>query len=439
MNDWTSYSPPTVNAKDTLEQRRVSAKEWDAALARAVSVRDAFVDEMRQYGPRPLPNMPLEGRVFERPRRALADYRQNRRSSEVSRLLAVAGRLRETVDRVVVVAAGGALAAIQALVQAGLHPYHNELARGARGLRPSIYFAGGDLDNDALHGLLEVLPRGSRPGSADDAWAVIAIDTGEDALEPLAVLQLLWPRLLAACGDSERLASERLLVVSPPDTRLEAWRRTLPCGDTFVLRDGLPGAWSLFTAAALLPAAALGSDIVQFLVGAVVSSEVLLCPPPATSAVLELAALRHLLATEGAARRTLATPVRALQGLEPWHDGWLVASSAVEPRLGAPCSPGTQRLLVTAERGRCDLLQLGTTEVDRVRLDLPEEIGISTLARHQTQAWLSAHSPLDATVELSVRSLQESALGQFVQSLLLATVVERRLDGFNAVACGESW
>src|SRR5262249_17120185 len=67
------------------------------------------------------------------PVRMLADYRRQRRKSELGRILAAAKRLRDSVDRVVIVGSEADCAAARALFEACCHPYHNELGRGDRG------------------------------------------------------------------------------------------------------------------------------------------------------------------------------------------------------------------------------------------------------------------------------------------------------------------
>src|SRR5262249_31896916 len=74
------------------------------------------------------------------PRRLLAEYHKSRRNSLLGQILTVAKRLREVVDRALILAAPPAISTAQALFAACCHPYHNELSRGERGGRPRIYF-----------------------------------------------------------------------------------------------------------------------------------------------------------------------------------------------------------------------------------------------------------------------------------------------------------
>ena len=112
---------------------------------------------------------------------------------------------RETVDAVVVLGPQPFIAAARALFAASGHPYHNSLSRGQRGGRPRIYFPSAVPDNDALQGLLDILPHGARAGAIDERWGLLAVDesadeaafgAGHDSSQLLTGLfSLLWDRL----------------------------------------------------------------------------------------------------------------------------------------------------------------------------------------------------------------------------------------------------
>lgn len=337
--------------------------------------------------------------IIDQPRLALEDYRANRRASEVSRMLAAAARLRERVDRVVIVGSAGTLAAVGALLESCLHPYHNELSRGARGGRPRAYFAGNALDNDALHGLLEILePADAQQNAPADAWAILAIDTGDQTPESDAVLRLLRSQLVMACDGDEQRAAEHICVAAgstSPPADLER------CLARFTRADELAGPWSMFTAAALLPAAVVGIDIVRLLVGGAAASQELLdggiCP------ARELAAHRRALANGGAARRTLATELHALRGFRAWHDDWLAPAIHCGETLAT--AGATQRLVVTTARTRCDA------------------VGLAGNTSHE------AAPTREASIGLELPALDEASLGQLAQTLMLAALVERLPPG----------
>ena len=77
------------------------------------------------------------------PRQMLVDYRKHRKNSLLGRILTVARRLRETVDRIVVIGPASLIEAAKALLAAGGHPHHNELTRPARRAAADLFAAGG--------------------------------------------------------------------------------------------------------------------------------------------------------------------------------------------------------------------------------------------------------------------------------------------------------
>ena len=79
------------------------------------------------------------------------------RRANSARSCRIANRLREDVDRVVVLGIGGCYLGAKALFDALCHTYHNELPANLRMGKPRMYFEGNNVDNDALQDLLELL------------------------------------------------------------------------------------------------------------------------------------------------------------------------------------------------------------------------------------------------------------------------------------------
>ncbi len=216
------------------------------------------------------------------PERMLADYRRQRRTSELERALATATRLRETVDRVVIVGSDDDCSAARALFEACCHPYHNEQGRGDRGGRPRIYFAGDDLDNDALQGLLDMLPHERAAATVDDRWGLIVIDrpaakNGNAEYAEIAqrtttsgVFRVLFAAIVRSCCGDEQQAAQLLVPINqsaaPPE-----------------------GGTPTFGAAGLLPGSVMGLDIVRLLEGAAAMSERFRAAPIGDNPPLDLA------------------------------------------------------------------------------------------------------------------------------------------------------
>ena len=109
----------------------------------------------------PAEKQPLDAGFLEMPERILDDYQTDRANSELAQILATAKRIRESVDRVVVLGIGGSYMGARALMESCVEPYFNERSAAARGGRPRMYFAGYNVDNDSTQGLLELLRQDS--------------------------------------------------------------------------------------------------------------------------------------------------------------------------------------------------------------------------------------------------------------------------------------
>src|SRR5690606_39060661 len=149
----------------------------------------------------PPDKQPLDTAFVDLPQRLLADYEMNRGSSEIGQILETAARLRDSVDRVVVLGIGGSYMGARALMDACCHPYHNELDRAARSGYPRLYFEGNNLDNDAMRGLLDLLPAHASPHDPPSRWAIIVISKSGGTIETAVAFRQFLAALAAAHDD----------------------------------------------------------------------------------------------------------------------------------------------------------------------------------------------------------------------------------------------
>jgi hypothetical protein len=98
-----------------------------------------------------------------------------RADSQLFAILQAARRIRDTVDRVIVLGDGCGPLGARAIFESCAHPCHNDLSRGERGGRPRLSFVGSPLDNDAMQGLLDLVTPAGKPRGSDllDQWAII--------------------------------------------------------------------------------------------------------------------------------------------------------------------------------------------------------------------------------------------------------------------------
>jgi glucose-6-phosphate isomerase len=311
--------------------------------------------------------------------RLLADYDTHRPASELFAILGRARTLRDAVDRLVVVADGGIGPATRLLVATCCHPVHDQLSRGERGGRPRISWLDGSAGNDEVQGLLDLL--GRDPHGADDLldrWGLIVADGA--AAAPVAAI--LRDRLEAAVGGDRRLLADRLVSLDAGPTSDDERGRS---------DEAVPRGAEVFTVAGLLPAAIAGIDVVRLLKAAAAMGRRFAEAPVAENPPLLDAAAARSAATAGRPGRLFAGSGRWLGELSAWH-GCL-----------RPTPPGAAALVT--------LLAPGEPRRDRLP-GLPAGGGGPAVA---------------ADVWIGLPRLDEHAVGQLLQLLVLSAAVERRL------------
>ena len=333
------------------------------------------------------------------PDRLLADYGTTRPQSELFAILREARRVREAVDRVVVIGGAGIMGA-RAVCAACCHPFHNELGRGERGGRPRLSFAADDLDNDVAQGLLDLVAPHGRPRGDDllDRWALVVVNEGGSA-ETATVFRAA---LRDAVGGDERLLADRVVSITGATGLVDdAVGRGSPAA--FAIPAGVRGGFAVFTAVGLLPASIAGCDVVRLLEGAAAMNRRFREAPVADNPVLQFAAVsRVTTAWSGAPVRGLATRSRQLLPVSSWYER---LRSARAGTAAAGAGPGT---VLTS-------LVMGEYRRDRLVLPSPEPA-----AAGQGGAG-------GATAEIHLPRLDEHAVGQLLQMLMLATAIEDRL------------
>ena len=384
------YDPAAAGANGTISREAVAALANRLEAVRTEVLGDAD-------GGRAADRLAPAVAFLGLPDRLLADYGTTRPQSELFAILREARRVRETVDRVVVIGGAGIVGA-RAIVEACCHPFHNELGRGERGGRPRLSFAADDLDNDVAQGLLDlVAPHGSSRGDdLLDRWALVVVNERGSA-ETATVFRAA---LRDAVAGDERLLAER--VVSIRDTSGlvdESVGRGSPAA--FTIPGGVRGGFAVFTAVGLLPASIAGCDVVRLLEGAAAMNRRFREAPVADNPVLQFAAVSRVAAAgSGAAGRGVASTSRQLTAVGAWCDR-LRSSSVGTVGAGRGVPPAS---LAVAECRR-----------DRLVLPSPEP------------AAAGQGGDGGATAEIHLPRLDEHAVGQLLQMLMLARAIEDRL------------
>lgn len=404
--------------------------------------------------------VPLDAGFIDLPERLLADYNGPKRAeSELHKVITAARRFAESVDRVVVLGIGGSYMGARALFEAGCHPYWNELSRANRHGCPRIYFEGNNLDNDAMQGLLDLLVRDASPAGEDATsrrWGIVVISKSGGTVETAIAFRTFLAALEKSGGDVKSLVipvTDLGWSKKDNDYKSLLYRLTsdLGCQDTFEVPDGVGGRFSVFTAVGLLPAALLGLDVVKLLEGAAAMNRHFRETPPSENVVLQYVGVGHLAETQHAATiRLLSTWGKSLEAVGLWYDQLLSESLGKNGRGATPITvvntrdlhsrgqqhqEGRPDKLITnliVEGVRQDRLRVEPREPDRDNLNwlagktIPEALTAATLGTN-----LAYNTVSRPTADLTLAQTEEASIGQLLQMLMLATVVEGRLIGVN--------
>jgi glucose-6-phosphate isomerase len=420
---------------------------------RLMQVRGQVAGE-RELGQVPPELQPLDVGFIDLPQKTLDQHRRQADASVLGRVLTTAARLRDEADRVVVLGIGGSYLGARALFEALRSAYPNELPPETRLGVPRIYFEGNNVDNDALQELLDLLQVTCvDPEIREERWAVIVISKSGGTLETAVAYRVLKREAAEYYGSR----SERLQQLFVPVTGATGKLRELSLAegyadaDVLTIPDNVGGRYSVFTPVGLLPAAVMGLDVRALLLGAAAMTRRFLEEPFERNPVLQYAAVNYLMAEEiGKPTRVLAIWSKKLEALGLWHDQLLAESLGKQGRGPTPLtaiqtrdlhSRGQQHqegtrdkvinnLVVKTPRqqpiavGMADHNEDGLNAISRKTLPEIMEAAL----RGTEQAYYDAARP---TAELVVPILSEHTMGQLMQMLMLATVVEGRLMGIN--------
>lgn len=397
----------------------------------------------------PAEKQPLDAGFHEMPERILDAYQSDRETSELGRILKTASRLRESVDKVVILGIGGSYMGAKALMESCCQPYHNELPRAARGGRPRIYFEGNNVDNDWSQSLLQFLDSDSQGDGPEGNWGIVVISKSGGTLETAAAFRQFLRALEAKVGPSK--LPEFVVPVTGASGKLASLADSIGCKERFEVPDGVGGRFSIFSAVGLLPAAIMGIDVVALLEGAAFMNGQFRSAPMGGNPVLDYVAVNHLLEKErGVKTRVLSVWTKSLESVGLWYDQLLAESLGKAEQGALPLTCVNTRDLhsraqqhqegrrdkvmnnVVLDSWRHDPLPIGHSDRDDDRLN---ELSDKTLPEVMDAALrgtnLAYQEDKRPTTNLHLAASNESSVGQLLQMLMLATVVEGRLIGIN--------
>ncbi len=449
----TKLAPLRFCSQGTVGRPGVTAADLAALAPRLLAIREEILGtDLRLFageGAIPPEKQPLDAGFLELPERMLDPYLTTRQESELFQILRTAQELQSKVDRLVVLGIGGSYMGARAIIECCCDPHVNELPRGERGGRPRIYFAGYNVDNDSTRGLLHLLRATNRPDDPHSRWGMIVISKSGGTLETAVALRQFINAWVETYG-AEQLG-EYLIPITGTTGKLANLADSIGCRVRFPVPEGVGGRFSVLSAVGLLPAAAMGVDVVKLLEGAAAMNDHFRLAAPGENTVLDYVAVNHLAERHlGCQTRVLSVWSNALEAAGLWYDQ-LLAESLGKQELGAlPLTVVNTRDLhsraqqhqegrrdklvnnLIVDGYRHDPLAVGKTGWNEDGLDefaertLPELM--TAAIKGTNEAYQEVGRP---TTNLHLPLANEAALGQLFQMLMLATVVEGRLLGIN--------
>ncbi len=398
---------------------------------------------------------PLDSGFIDLPDTLLNDLRKQREKSEIGRIQAVASRLRDQCDRVVVLGIGGSYMGARALFESLKSLYHNELPFETRMGVPRIYFEGNNVDNDALQDLLELLQNTClTPEDQKERWATVVISKSGKTLETAAAFRIFRRESADLYGTKSELFKKLIIpVTSAGDSPLRKLLKAEGYGDDeiFTIPERVGGRFSIFSPVGLLPAGLMGLDVRALLQGASNITRNFLEEPFERNIVLQFAAVCHLM-TEDLNKpiRVMAMWSKKLEALGLWYDQLMAESLGKQGRGATPITAVMTRDLHSRgqqfQEGKRDKFIINVTvksnKASPIAIGMADrnEDGLNEFSRRNYQALMQAANQgtteayrdvARPTCEIQLPTLSEYTIGQLMQMLMLATVVEGKLMGIN--------
>lgn len=446
VEDWT----PTVE----LQTRHfLPAARLKEVTPRLLQVRSQVATE-RELQQVPPELQPLDAGFIDLPQKTLDDHRRKAEASLLGQILTEGKRLRDTVDRLVVLGAGGLSLGGRALFHALRSSYHNELSPETRMGVPRLYFAGDHFDNDALQDLLDLLQTTCvDPELREERWGILVISKSGATLETAAAHRVLRREASEYYGSKSERLKHLVIPVSGTGGKLRdlCQAEGYSEAEIFTIPNNVGERYAVFTPAGLLPAAAMGLDVRALLLGAAAMTKRFLDEPFERNPVLQYAGVNYLLTEEfGKSIRVLSLWSKKLEVLGRWYDLLLAESLSKHGRGPTPLTMvetrdrhtrGQQHQEGPRDRivnhlvlkgPRHSPIAIGMADRNEDDLNALSRKTFPDLLDTSLEAVSQAHrQAARPSAELILPALSEHTMGQLMQMLMLATVVEGRLMGVN--------
>jgi glucose-6-phosphate isomerase len=306
-----------------------------------------------------------------------------------------------------------------------------------------------------LHELLDYLENNCvDPNVKAERWGAIVISKSGETLETAAAYRIFRREAYRFYGAAN---GERVRQLIIPITGTSGKFKDLLFAEGYKLNelpsipDNVGGRFSVFTAVGLVPAAAMGLDARALLLGAAAMTKRFFEEAFDRNPVLQYAAINHLMHEEmHKPIRVLSVWSKKLEALGFWYDQLLSESLGKQGRGATP---------ITAVETR-DLHSRGQQHQDGCRDKMINNVFVKSVRQPEISLGMADHNEDDLnalsrttypqmlkagfegtkqayrdvahpTADIMLPAINEHALGQLMQMLMLATVVEGKLMGVN--------
>lgn len=235
------------------------------------------------------------------------DYTQKMDSGLLKEIWDVADEIKDSADCFIVIGIGGSYLGSKAVMDALLHPFHNELSKEER-KSPKVYFAGNQISSTYLSYLLDMIK--------NQSVYLNVISKSGTTTEPAIAFRILKEALEAKYDKDE----VKKRIIATTDERKGALR-TLADNEgyrSFVIPDDVGGRYSVITPVGLLPLAAMDIDIDAFVKGVNQGVEDYSVADVDENPAYQYAVLRNILYRKGKSIEVLVNYEPQLAFLSEW-------------------------------------------------------------------------------------------------------------------------
>jgi len=446
LEEWTP-------AAELRQQHYLSQSKLRDLIPRVLQVRSQVATE-RDLKQVPPEMQPLDAGFIDLPQKMLDSQRKQNESSPLSRIVELAGRIREHVDRFVILGIGGSYLGSRTLFEALKSGYHNELPSKDRSGTPRIYFEGNNVDNDALHELFELLSITCvDPDKRDERWGVCVISKGGETLETAIAYRAIRRELDEYYGTNSDEGRDLVVAITGEAGKLRALcqAQKIPEANILTIPKDVGGRFSVFTPVGLFPAAVMGLDVRALLLGAASMTRRFFEDRFENNPVLQYAAINHLMHTQHQKPiRVLSVWSKKLESLGLWYDQ-LLAESLGKQGMGATpiTTVGTRDLHSRGQQHQEGMrdkvinnvivksfvnppMMVGMADNNEDDLNQYNRKSLPDIMKAAQEGTNKAYADVSRpTADIVLPSVSEHTMGQLMQMLMLASVVEGRLLGVN--------